>query len=342
MTRLTAGAPALFGKTSRTFAVAAIGIGALLVAAVGLATAAVPHTATSVISACYKTSGGALRVIDRQAGAVCTTGERLLEWKSKSLRYRASWYSTAAYQVDDVVNYGGSAYVAKLANAGKTPPANATYWAVLAARGATGATGARGAAGSTGLPGATGPTGARGPIGLTGAQGSPGATGAAGSPGATGAQGSPGAAGPPGPTASSFSSHDPIDFSLGGCCNGTQVISLRDGTNGRAGGDIVVPFSGRVFVSATLNLRAPGVQQTVSCWPNIALEGGYLNYLDAQDAEVSMTADAGWVQLAVVGSAQVSPGTYYVNITCSPYATAPGEPVAQFRSGTLLAWAVAS
>lgn len=58
--------------------------GALIVAAVvavpALAAAAIPNSATGMINACYATNGGALRVIDTQAGQTCRTGEQALNW----------------------------------------------------------------------------------------------------------------------------------------------------------------------------------------------------------------------------------------------------------------------
>ncbi|MDQ1688857.1 MAG: hypothetical protein QOK42_1832 [Frankiaceae bacterium] len=307
--------------------------GAVSLGVIGLAAAGIPSTTTSMISACYKTSGGALRVIDRQAGAACLSGERLLEWKSKSLRYRGSWSSTTNYLADDIVNAAGTAYVAKLSSTGKAPATNAGSWGVLAARGATGATGARGATGAVGPSGATGPTGAAGPTGPRGVTGSVGATGA------PGADGPPGPAGPPGPTSSSFASHDPADFEVTDSNYG-QVISLRDGTNGSSGGDLVVPFTGRIFVSATLMFHAPDAWQDVICLPRVARVGEAAGPIDAQRLDFRLEAGA-YNGFSVVGSAAVTPGTYYVSIGCGAFNYGTGRR-AQFMSGTLLAWAIAA
>lgn len=193
--------------------------------------------------------------------------------------------------------------------------------------------GPRGVQGTPGAAGAKGATGAKGDTGAAGAKGDTGATGLQGAPGKEGTEGK---AGPPGPTASSFASHDPTnDFPIG---NGfPQVISLRDGDNGKSGGDIVVPFGGRVFVSASLHFYNGGPNGThVQCRPNIAPVGSPAAPMDAQKTNTPLPS--GQVMVPVVGSAAVTPGTYYVNITC--FQRANGG--ATFASGTLLAWAVAS
>ena len=162
-------------------------------AAVGAASAAIPNSSTGVISACYRTNGS-LRIIDRQARAACVTGERLLEWSSSSVRYRGAWGATVAYRSNDIVTFGGSAYLAKLNSRG-IRPTSVAQWGLLAPRGATGATGATGAQGPAG---AGGPAGATGATGVTGAVGAPGAQGAAGPTGAVGPTGATGATGPDG------------------------------------------------------------------------------------------------------------------------------------------------
>ena len=220
--------------------------------------------------------------------------------------------------------------------------------------GATGAQGEPGAPGARGAPGPAGPAGPQGskgapcpPIdplcqgpkgdtGAAGATGDTGAPGAKGETGAAGARGDAGAGGPPGPTASSFASHNPLnDVPIG---NGEpQVISLRDGELGKSGGDIVVPFTGRVFVSASLNFYDAGSAGAfVACRPKIARVGDPLTPMDAQAAFTPLTGS--FEALSVVGSAAVTPGTYYVNVTCSQGI----DGGARFHAGTLLAWAVAS
>jgi hypothetical protein len=67
---------------------------ALTLASVMAASAAVPNSSTGLINACYRTSGGALRVIDAQAGQACQTGERALNWPAAGVA--ATEYSTTA------------------------------------------------------------------------------------------------------------------------------------------------------------------------------------------------------------------------------------------------------
>ena len=52
---------------------------ALIVALGGVAAAAIPHSTTGIITACYGPVGG-LRVIDAQAGAACAPAEKQLTW----------------------------------------------------------------------------------------------------------------------------------------------------------------------------------------------------------------------------------------------------------------------
>ena len=74
---------------------------------------------------------------------------------------KGAWSAATAYNPYDTVQSGGSTYVCIAANTNQAPP-NATYWEVMAAQGATGATGPTGATGSTGPPGSTGATGPAG------------------------------------------------------------------------------------------------------------------------------------------------------------------------------------
>jgi hypothetical protein len=152
-----------------------------LAAASGAAIAlgAVPDPNTGVIRSCYATSGGALRIIDPSKGQKCRTGEAPLAWMQRGLTWRSAWTATATYRVNDVVMRAGSAFVAIKANKNVSPP-NATYWSLVAARGATGP---QGPAGSAGPQGPLGPQGPQGPLGPQGPAGPQGIQGPAG-PGA--------------------------------------------------------------------------------------------------------------------------------------------------------------
>ena len=108
--------------------------------AAGVAYAAIPDSTAGTITACYPTSGaskGALRVIDAQVGAHCGAGQAMLNWPSSSFRWRGGWTGTAAYRVNDVVRYVGSAYIAVKPNTNVAPTSTAS-WALMASAGASG------------------------------------------------------------------------------------------------------------------------------------------------------------------------------------------------------------
>jgi streptogramin lyase len=152
---------------------------------IGVASAAVPNSATAQITACYPATGinqGRLRVIDYQNGQRCMTGERTMSWQQKGVRYRGTWSPTAAYFVGDVAVYAGSAYISVVANAGILPT-NTTKWRTFASRGSVGPQGAKGA---TGAPGVQGPKGDTGSQGIQGPKGDTGNQGFRGIPGPAG------------------------------------------------------------------------------------------------------------------------------------------------------------
>lgn len=59
-----------------------------------IASAAIPHSGTGQINACYTISSGALRVIDSEAGQTCDSTERPLSWPSAGTA--ATQYQTSA------------------------------------------------------------------------------------------------------------------------------------------------------------------------------------------------------------------------------------------------------
>ncbi|WP_229399723.1 hypothetical protein [Micromonospora okii] len=59
-----------------------------------IASAAIPHSATGQINACYTISSGAIRVIDTEAGQTCDATERPLGWPSAGTA--ATQYQTSA------------------------------------------------------------------------------------------------------------------------------------------------------------------------------------------------------------------------------------------------------
>jgi len=118
-----------------------------VVAGGSIAMASIPDSGSGVISACYTTKNGAIRIIDYQAGKRCERGEILLTWNQSGPQ-------------------------------GLQGPAGAT--------GLTGLKGLQGPAGTTGLTGPQGLQGPAGTTGLTGPQGLQGPAGATGLTGPVG------------------------------------------------------------------------------------------------------------------------------------------------------------
>ena len=115
-----------------------------------MAYAAILNSSNGIVSACYSTSSGALRVIDAQSGGKCSTGEKPLRWNSRNLTYRGAWAALITCQPGDVVVLSGSAWVAVIASKGVRPGTDGS-WSVLASAGA------QGARGDSGLQGPPGP-----------------------------------------------------------------------------------------------------------------------------------------------------------------------------------------
>ena len=103
---------------------------------------------------------------DGAAGAKGATGA-----KGASLVVKGAWASGTAYVNNttqiDVVTYNGSSYACKKSHTSSSSilPTNATYWTLIAQKGATGATGKQGEKGDKGDKGDTGATGPQGPAG---------------------------------------------------------------------------------------------------------------------------------------------------------------------------------
>lgn len=60
--------------------VGTIGLLALLAVPMVTASASIPNSVTGAITGCVKNQGGAVRIIDAQAGATCAADERTLNW----------------------------------------------------------------------------------------------------------------------------------------------------------------------------------------------------------------------------------------------------------------------
>ena len=136
----------------------------------GVALGAIPSTTSATFTGCVAKVGGALRVVDAQAGQKCTRKERTVRW-SGGWTYRGAWAAGTSYAVGDVVVRAGSSYVARTRSTGAGPAVSPLAWGLLAAGGADGAAGSPGATGATG---ATGSQGAQGIQGIQGEQGLPG------------------------------------------------------------------------------------------------------------------------------------------------------------------------
>ena len=117
-----------------------------------------------------------------------------------SMSFVGAWDSGTAYATLQAVSFNGSSYVSLAdGNTNNSPDVSPLAWALIAEKGAAGATGGDGAQGPAGPTGATGAIGPQGPVGATGAVGPEGPTGATGAVGPQGAIGPQGLVGPIGP-----------------------------------------------------------------------------------------------------------------------------------------------
>ena len=135
----------------------ALGAGSVLVLSVGIAYAAIPD-ASGVISGCFVSGQGQLRVIDKDKGETCKNNETAISWNQKGPK-------------GDKGDKGDIGPQGPQGQTGAQGP-----------QGQTGPQGPQGPAGATGQQGSAGATGAQGPAGATGAQGP---AGPAGPPGST-------------------------------------------------------------------------------------------------------------------------------------------------------------
>ena len=115
-----------------TIAIVALTVGLSIAGGVA-AWAAIPHSVTGQITACYPTSGaskGVLRVIDTQAVPAQTCGtDASISWQKNGLRWKGAWSATVAYSANDVVWFGRArqSYVATVANTGVRPNFGTTW-----------------------------------------------------------------------------------------------------------------------------------------------------------------------------------------------------------------------
>ena len=77
-------------------------IATMTIAGGGVAIASIPSSSTAKFTGCVAKTGGALRVIDAQAGKKCKSTEKAISW-SKGWTHRGAWASGTAYKPGDVV-----------------------------------------------------------------------------------------------------------------------------------------------------------------------------------------------------------------------------------------------
>jgi hypothetical protein len=216
-------------KFLRSHLLAACAASTLTALVVGsVAWAAIPNNLNGDITACYQKAGpakGALRIIDHQAHQACRSGEATLVWPTHGFRWRGAWNARTAYQINDVVAYGGSTFIATKTTT-NILPSSVGYWVLMTSKGSTGPAGPQGLEGAQGVEG---PQGVAGGIGGTGPQGTPGAVGGTGAPGTPGTPGTPGldgGTGPAGPPGGTGPAGTP------GATGGTGASGTPGGTGG--------------------------------------------------------------------------------------------------------------
>ena len=160
------------------------------------------------------------------------------------------WLIGQSYGVEDAVSYGGSSYIALVANVGRQPDVSPVYWGVLAQAGSVGPAGATGATGLQGPTGFPGPQGVAGPTGATGAQGPVGPAGATGPAGPAGPVGATGAAGLAG-------------LAYRGAYGSTTNYGLNDG----------VTYLGSSYISLAANNVGNSPDASPAFWGLLAAQG---------------------------------------------------------------------
>ena len=164
--------------------------------------------------------------------------------------WMGTWQSGVSYDLDDLVEYQGSTFLAIQATTGTQNPSDDAFWAMLAAAGETGPQGPQGLQGEIGLQGSQGETGLQGPQGVQGLQGP---------------QGPEGPAGPQGPAGQDAV----IDFALvqsrvaGTCAVGSFVSAIaEDGSVTCANGSDADVSTRYGELALTNNVAGAGVANT--------------------------------------------------------------------------------
>ena len=113
--------------------------------------------------------------------------------------YRGVYDAAEVYNINDIVNYDGDAYVCIQNGTTGVTPGNNDNWQLFVSQGAPGPVGPQGPRGADGAPGERGPQGIQGIQGQTGIQGIQGPKGEIGATGPKGDKGDTGATGARGP-----------------------------------------------------------------------------------------------------------------------------------------------
>jgi collagen type I alpha len=230
------------------------------------------------------------------------------------LGWQGTWSGATAYQVNDAVQYQGSAWIAVAPCTGIAPPS--AEWSLLASIGATGATGAAGPAGPQGDQGIAGPEGATGPTGPEGPMGPAGPQGPTGPIGPTGPTGPTGPAGPgyggSGATGYLARFSDPSTLGVSaiydtgsaiGIGNTNPLAKLDVSGNVNASGYLMTGGTPRMDGLGNLinlrNLTASGPSTFTSGGGQaLALQGGDGTSTSSVGGKVTMTGGTGGFQLA--------------------------------------------
>ena len=200
-------------------------------------------------------------------------------------------------------------------------------------QGQQGPKGEQGPPGPQGAKGEQGPPGPPAVAGAKGEQGQPGPQGPQGQQGPPGPQGAKGDQGPPGGQPSSWAIAAPAYVLPSG-----RYAAVGDlvSNNGASGGQIVVPFTGKILATASASAQNNSTNTArVSCDLFISDGTGPQNGLENIGGGGSYTVGQTDLYFGVVGVADKPAGTYNLVLQCnSNFADS-----VTVRMGTLMVWA---
>ena len=266
----------------RRVLVTVITLGLSLVAMTALAGGLIP-TPSGVITACFNTHSGEIKIADPSESPVCPPNQQVLTWNQ----------------------VGPQGLPGPQGIAGPTGP--------------QGPKGPQGLKGDTGTSGTTGPTGATGLTGASGATGVKGATGATGPSGPAGAAGATGAAGPAGAGgATAAAVNDTCCPAIG--IPDVAIVGLAS-PNTSTSGQITTTSTARIMAQATVNVRTTAATASnARCFLQISDGTGPTNGLTRMSFVVYTDYPATplyHIGIPLTGSAVKSAGTYNVIATCN-------------------------